>query len=213
MTDPTTLAEALIACQADRVKELVQQKLDAGVTAVEIITECDRGMTELGDRFAAGECFIPELMIGGKIMKDVNDTLAPLLEEGFRLSEPVGTAVVGSVRGDMHNIGKDIVVMMLNGAGFEVIDMGVNVPPEDYVKAVAEHKPQILGLSVLLTTCWGSVIDTVSALIGAGLRDNLSVMVGGAASSERLSQEARCDFYGKTAMDGVTFAKNKLGIT
>jgi 5-methyltetrahydrofolate--homocysteine methyltransferase len=116
MTREFTLAEALIACQGDRVNELVQRKLDSGVSAVEIITECDQGMTELGARFAAGECFIPELMIGGKIMKEVNAKLAPLLEEGFRLNDPVGTAVVGSVRGDMHNIGKDIVVMMLNGS-------------------------------------------------------------------------------------------------
>ncbi len=205
MTQQSSLADALAACQEDRVKETIREKLEAGVPVPEIVAECNAGMTELGERFARGECFIPELMFGGMIMKSVMADLNVTADEQHAAGT-AGKAVMGSVQHDVHDIGKDIVVMMLRGVGFEVIDLGVDVPPEKFVEAVRTHQPDVVGMSVLLTTCFKSVVATVDASKEAGLRDDVSLMVGGAAASELLCENAGCDFYGKTAVDGVNFA-------
>jgi methylmalonyl-CoA mutase cobalamin-binding domain/chain len=120
--------------------------------------------------------------------------------------------VMGTVQHDVHDIGKDIVTMMLRGVGFQVIDLGVDVPPEKFVEAVRGHQPCVVGMSVLLTTCYKSVGATVEAIRQAGLGDQVSLMVGGAAASELLREKAGCDFYGKTAVDGVQFAAKLAGI-
>jgi len=206
MTQQSSLADALAACQEDRVKEMIRAKLDQGVPVPEIVTECNAGMTELGERFARGECFIPELMFGGMIMKSVMADLDVSAEQQHDTGGQAGKAVMGSVQHDVHDIGKDIVVMMLRGVGFEVVDLGVDVPPDKFVEAVRKHQPDVVGMSVLLTTCFKSVVATVDAIKEAGLRDDVAMMVGGAAASKLLCENAGCDFYGKTAVDGVTFA-------
>jgi len=206
MTQQSTLADALATCQEDRVKEMIREKLDAGVPVQEIVAECNAGMTDLGERFARGECFIPELMFGGMIMRSVMTDLDVTGDQQQDI-ESVGKAIMGSVQHDVHDIGKDIVIMMLRGVGFEVVDLGVDVPPEKFVEAIREHQPDVVGMSVLLTTCFKSVVATVDAIKEAGLRDAVSLMVGGAAASDLLRENADCDFYGKTAVDGVTFAK------
>lgn len=205
MTQDNALAEALAACQEDRVQTLVQEKLAAGVPAAEILAECNRGMARLGERFAQGEAFIPELMMGGFLMKGVTAELAGQLEPA-PAAEAAGKVVMGTVQYDVHDIGKDIVAMMLRGVGFEVIDLGINVAPERFVEAVREHAPAVVGLSVLLTTCFRSVSATVEAIRAAGLREKVSIMVGGAAASQLLSENAGCDFYGTTAVDGLQYA-------
>jgi len=210
MAQDDRLADALAGCQEDVVKTLIRERMDANVPVAQIIAECNRGMGELGERFAKGECFIPELMFGGMIMKNVMAELAPLLE-GTAEAEPVGTVVMGSVQHDVHDIGKDIVVMMLRGMGFEVVDLGVDVPPEKFVEAIRQHQPSVVGMSVLLTTCFKSVIATAGAIKQAGLRDGVSLMVGGAAASELLKENAGCDFYGKTAVDGAKFVGQVVG--
>jgi len=211
MTDTGNLAAALAGCDEQRVKSLVREKLDAGVSAADVLAECNRGMVMLGNRFAEGECYIPELMFGGMIMKSVSAELGSALD-GAEPVEPVGRVVMGTVLHDVHDIGKDIVVMMLRGIGFEVIDLGVDVPPEKFIEAIRQHQPQIVGLSVLLTTCYKAVTDTAAAIRDAGLRDGLQLMVGGAAASELLAESAGCDFYGKTAVDGVKFAGQVVGV-
>jgi len=205
MTHDNSLADALAGCSEDTVKALVRERIAANVPPAEIVAECNRGMAELGDRFARGECFIPELMFGGMIMKNVTAELAPLLKKD-ESAESAGTVVMGSVRHDVHDIGKDIVVMMLRGMGFEVVDLGIDVPPEKFVEAIRQHQPSVVGMSVLLTTCFKSVVATVDAIEEAGLRDDVALMVGGAAASELLKEKAGCDFYGKTAVDGAKFA-------
>jgi len=210
MSQDNRLAEALAQCQEETVKALVKEKIAAGVSATEIVAECNRGMAELGNRFAEGQCFIPELMFGGMIMKGVTAELAPMLEKS-QAAQPVGTVVMGTVQHDVHDIGKDITVMMLRGIGFDVIDLGVDVPPEKFVESVSRHQPAVVGMSVLLTTCYRSVAATVDAIKAAGLRDRVSVMVGGAAASELVSENAGCDFYGKTAVDGMNFATQVAG--
>ncbi len=211
MSDAGSLAEALAGCDEQRVKTLVQEKLQGDVPAAEILAECNQGMVQLGNRFASGECFIPELMFGGMIMKSVSADLGEAIESTGP-AEPVGKVVMGTVLHDVHDIGKDIVVMMLRGIGFEVIDLGVDVAPEKFVEAIREHRPQVAGLSVLLTTCFQSVSDSVEAIRKAGLRDEVSLMVGGAAASDLLAEKSGCDFYGKTAVDGVKFAGQVVGV-
>jgi len=205
MVQDSSLADALAQCQEERVKALVKGKLDAGAPASEILAACSRGMAKLGDRFAAGEAFIPELMVAGYIMKGVTAELGPLLEGSAR-AEPAGTVVLGTVQYDVHDIGKDIVAMMLRGVGFEVIDLGIDVAPEKFAEAVRDHQPAVVGMSILLTTCFRSVSATVDAIRAAGLRDKVSIMLGGAAASQMLSESTGCDFYGETAVDAARHA-------
>ncbi len=204
------LVNGFIRAEQDSVLELVREKIDAGVAATEILADCNRGMVELGERFAQGSCFIPELMFAGMCMKAVVAELAPELEKSEG-SQAGGKIVIGTVQHDVHDIGKDIVVMLLRGMGAEVIDLGVDVPPEKFVEAVREHRPAVMGVSVLLTTCYKAVSATVEAITNAGLREGLAVMVGGAAASQRLADNAGCDFYGKTAVDGVKYAGQLIG--
>ena len=205
MTQGNSLAEAIAQCREDQVKAGIREKIEAGIPTTEILAECNRGMIELGDRFSRGECFLPDLMFGGMIMKGVMAELAPGLES-IEAAETRATAVVGTVQYDVHDIGKDILIMMLRGVGFKVIDLGVDAPPEKFIEAIGQHQPAVVGLSVLLTTCFKSVIATVDAIKQAGLRNRAAIMVGGAAASELLSQNADCDFYGKTAVDGMHYA-------
>ncbi len=205
MAELSNLAEAVARVREPEVRTLIQEKLAAGTPANDILAECNRGMIELGNRFANEECFLPELMFGGMVMKTVMAELKPHLS-GEREKGKAGTAVMGSVQHDVHDIGKDIVVMMLRGIGFEVVDLGVDVPPEKFVDAIREHQPQVVGMSVLLTTCYASVVETVDAIRAAGLRDGVKLMVGGAAASPLLAEKTGCDFYGKTAVDGVKYA-------
>jgi methylmalonyl-CoA mutase cobalamin-binding domain/chain len=211
MSETTTLAEAISACAADTVKSLVREKIAAGVPANDIVAELNHGMAQLGDRFAKGECFIPELMFGGMIMKSVMAELGPKLAES-QPGEPVGKAVVGTVQHDVHDIGKDILIMMLRGVGFEVIDLGVDAPPQKFVDAVRQHQPAVVGMSLLLTTCFKSVSATVEAIRQAGLRDKVTILLGGAAASELLRENTGCDFYGKTAVDGMRYACQVVGV-
>jgi 5-methyltetrahydrofolate--homocysteine methyltransferase len=206
MIQDNRLAEALAQCQEDDVRALVHERIAADVPISDIVAECNRGMVELGNRFASGECFIPELMFGGMIMKSVMAELTPLMEGQPAAAEPRGKVVIGSVQYDVHDIGKEIVTMMLRGVGFQVIDLGVDVPPEVFVEAVREHQPRAVGMSVLLTTCFKSVVATMDAIRAAQLRDKVSVMVGGAAASQMLCENAGCDFYARTAVDGMHYA-------
>jgi 5-methyltetrahydrofolate--homocysteine methyltransferase len=211
MSEADELVEAIALCEEDKVKTLVRRRLDAGVPAAEVVAECNRGMIELGNRFGREECFLPDLMFGGMIMKTVMAELEPkLVQAGTAPSKAV--AVIGTVQYDVHDIGKDIVVMMLRGAGFEVVDLGVDCPPVRFVDAVRRHRPAVVGMSLLLTTCFKSVQATVDAVKQAGLRENLSIMVGGAAASDLLREHAGCDFYGKTAVDGLKFACRAAGL-
>ena len=191
---------------------LVRQKMAAGVPAAEILAGCNRGMAELGERFGRGESFLPELMFGGMLMKNITAELGPALESQQEKVEVAGKAIIGTVQHDVHDVGKDILVMMLRGVGFDVVDLGIDVSPEKFVEAIGQHRPIVAGMSLLLTTCYSSVMATVDAIKEAGLRDQVSLMVGGAAASELLRENAGCDFYGKSAVDGVRFASQLAGV-
>lgn len=201
------LSEALVECDEDTVLDLVRQRVDAGTPVSEIIAECGAGMSELGNRFEEGDAFIPDLMFAGMIMKQVTDQLAPLVQasDGNTARKKL---VIGTVKNDIHDIGKNLTAMLFQGAGFEVIDLGTDVPPETFVEAIREHQPDIVGLSLLLTTCRPSVRGVLDAINEAGLRDSVKICLGGAASDAVLAKETGCDFYGTGAVDTLKWAKS-----
>ena len=203
------LAERLIAGKIDEVKELSQQGLDQGATARDIIDKgLLAGMDVVGKRFKAGDMFIPEVLLCARCMHAAMDILKPMLSEGD--SAGVGVYLIGTVEGDLHDIGKNLVSMMLQGAGFEVIDMGTNVTPQQFVDAVKEHKPAILGLSALLTTTMPKMEETINALKEAGVRDQVKIMAGGAPVTQSFVEEIGADAYGANAASATEKAKELM---
>ncbi len=188
-----------------------QAGLDAGISADTILQDaCIPAMDEVGTQFEQGEKFVPEMLISAKTMQSVVQVLRPhlLTDE----SAGAGTFVIGTVAGDVHDIGKNLVGMMMEGAGFQVIDLGVDVDAETFVDAVKEHKPQILGLSALLSTTMPAIGTTIRTLEQAGLRDGLKIVVGGAPVSEAFAKQVGADGYAPDAGSAARVAKGLLGI-
>ena len=206
-SDKDILKESLSVCDEAAVMTAIDQLSGEGMSADEIVTICNEGMGLLGQRFDEGEAFIPDLMFGGMIMKKVMEKLAPSLstEQGSKQGK---TFVIGTVQHDVHDIGKDITVMVLRGNGFNVIDLGVDVPPVKFVEAIREHQPTFVGMSLLLTTCYRSITETMKAINESGLRDTVKICVGGAAASELVAERCGLDYYAPTAIDGVHWAKS-----
>ncbi len=202
------LSTAIRDCLEDDVLRMVREKLDAKVAPEEIVAECNAGMIDLGEKFDQGEVFIPDLMFAGMIMKKVMAQLSPLMKADPNAVSDQKKLLIGTVQHDVHDIGKDITAMVFQSSGFTVIDLGVDVSPAKFVAAIQEHQPQFLGLSLLLTTCYKSVSETIEAIKAAGLRDSVKILVGGAAASELMAERSGCDFYGKTAVDGLRWANS-----
>ena len=206
-SDKDILRESLAGNDESAVMAAIDRLSGAGVSAEEIVAICNEGMGLLGERFDQGEAFIPDLMFGGMIMKKVMASLASALSS--RQTGMQGkTFVIGTVRHDVHDIGKDIAAMVLRGNGFNVIDLGVDVPPEKFVEAIREHKPEFVGMSLLLTTCYRSIMDTMQAINDANLRNSVKICVGGAAASALVAERCGLDYYAETAIDGVRWAKS-----
>lgn len=199
---------ALADCDEAATMAAVEELEQAGTAPENIVAFCNEGMGLLGERFDQGEAFIPDLMFGGMIMKKVMEILSPKLSDKTSTVKSAGKLLIGTVQHDVHDIGKDITAMVFRGNGFEVIDLGVDVTPEKFVEAVREHHPDVVGLSVLLTTCYRSVQETMAALTNAGVRDSVKICIGGAAASELVAERTGIDFYAKTAVEGVNWAKN-----
>jgi 5-methyltetrahydrofolate--homocysteine methyltransferase len=208
MAKPGAIAKAMGALKEDHLKALIKKAVKARASADDILAECRAGLGEVGERFNKGEYFISELMYAGEIMKDIMAALTPFLKKAPKAKAKAGAKhiVVGTVRGDIHDIGKDIVVLMLRGAGFEVTDLGVDVKPQQIVDAVKKTKAFMVGMSVFLTTCCKALEETAAALEQARLRDQVKIMIGGAAASDLVAQRTGCDSYGATAVDAVTLA-------
>jgi len=211
MAKPGAIAKAMTALKETQLKALIQEALKAKVPADDILAECRAGLAEVGNRFNTGEYFIAELMYAGEIMKGIMRDLTPLLKKIPKAKAGGKHIVVATVRGDIHDIGKDIVVLMLRGAGYEVTDLGVDVKPQQIVSAVKENKAFLVGLSVFLTTCCKGLEETVAALKAAGIRQQVKIMIGGAAVSDMVAQRTGCDSYGATAVDAVTLANAAAG--
>jgi 5-methyltetrahydrofolate--homocysteine methyltransferase len=188
----------------------VQKAMDAGIPAGEILNKgCIAAMGEVGKLFEEGEMFVPEMLIAARAMQAGMELLKPHLAEGEITS--AGKAVVGTVAGDLHDIGKNLVGMMMEGAGFEVVDLGTDVSAQDFVEAVREHGPDIVGMSALLTTTMPSMKATVEALTEVGVRDQVKVLIGGAPVTQAFADEIGADGFAPDASSATRKAKELLG--
>ncbi len=202
------VAQAVESGEEEDVKKKVQEALDEGGTALDIIDNgLMKGMETVGNKFADGEMFIPEVMIAAQALQVGIDIVKPHLLEGQRSF--TGKVILGTVAGDIHDLGKNLVKMMLTANGFEVIDLGVDVPVNKFVDSVKENQPDILGMSALLTTTMPEMGRVVEALKENGLRDNVRVIVGGAPVNEEYAEKAGADLYAENALEAVDLLKNK----
>lgn len=200
------IASNLYNGEDETVAALVQKALDQGMVAEEVLAGgLIAGMDEVGRDFKAGDLFVPEVLIAARAMHAGMDVLRPLLAEGDVSS--AGTYVIGTVQGDLHDIGKNLVKMMLEGAGFETIDVGTDADPAAFVDAVREHQPQVVGMSALLTTTMVNMKTTIEALTEAGLRDSVKIMIGGAPVTPAFAQEIGADAYAPDAASAVEIAR------
>ncbi len=200
------MSEAVIAADAETVNKLVEEALGNGIGAKEVLDNgLIPGMDIVGQRMKTGEMFIPEVLRSAKIMQAAMDLLRTHLSEKESLG--LGTFVIGTVEGDLHDIGKNLVSMMLRGAGFTVVDLGTSVKPQDFVDAVKEHKAVVIGMSALLTTTMPKMDQTVKALKEAGIREQVKIMAGGAPVTEKFVEEIGADAYGANAGSATEKAK------
>ncbi len=208
-----TLAQISKTVIDGRVKEiaaLVNAALAEGLTPKEILDHgLMPGMDEVGAQFKKGKKFVPEVMMAAKTMQAALDILKPLLvQSGAKMT---GKAVIGTVKGDLHDIGKNLVAMMLEGSGFEVIDLGRDVAPEKFVQAVRDQNPDVVGISALLTTTMRGMGQTITMLKEAGLRDGVKIMVGGAPVTSDFAQQIGADAYAPNAPSAAELAKKLVG--
>lgn len=209
MSDLQALREAVLNGDATASRTLAAKALEAGVEPLVLLDDyLVPAMDEVGRRFECGEFFVPELMLAARAMKGCLDLVRPILSQ--RGTQPIGRVVVGTVKGDLHDVGKNLVVSLLEGGGFEVIDLGVNVAPEKFVAAARDNNAQIVGLSALLTTTMPAMKMTVEAFRSAGLRDKVKILIGGAPVTQRFADEIGADAYGENAPAAVVLARRCL---
>ena len=206
------LVNLLADLKEEEVLALVKKRLDAGEDAYKLLDETSAGMAIVGKRFAAGEYFLPELVYSGEVLKQVNVLLKPKLVGDAKAAKKIGKVVIGTVAGDIHDIGLNIVEFMLDVNGFEVTNLGVDVPIEKFVDAVKKINPPVLGLSGFLTPAFDAMKETVEALEKAGLRKNLKIMIGGGQMDDEVRKYAKADAYGKDAMAAVSLSKKWFGV-
>lgn len=209
MEDLNLLKEAISTGKLETAVHLTQQAVDAGMAPQEIINNyLIQGMEEIGTKFEAGKAFVPNLLLAARAMKGCLDLLKPLMKDGSSTSR--GKLIIGTVKGDLHDIGKNLVASMLEGCGFEVINLGVDISSEQFVNAVKEHDADIVCLSALLTTTMNYMEEVINALREAGLRDKIKVMVGGAPVNDAFARKIGADGYSSNANAAVTLAKQIL---
>ena len=200
------LAEAIINGKRNDAAELTKKLIDAGVPAKRILDEgLIAGMSVVGEKFKNGEYFVPEVLVAARAMKAAMELLRPLLAASD--VEPIGTVVIGTVRGDLHDIGKNLVAMMLKGAGFRVVDLGVDVPAEKFFEAAKEHNADIVGMSALLTTTMIYMPEVIKALEAEGIRNRVKVIVGGAPVTQEWADQIGADVYAPDAASAVDKCK------
>ena len=204
------LKEAMVDLREQDALRLTDELLAGGADPLTIVAACKDAMEVIGQRFADGKAFIPELIMAGEIMQGITAKVKPHLKAEVS-GDRLGTVVMCTVQGDIHDIGKDIVVTMLDIAGFDVVDLGVDVPVAEVVEAVRARKAQVVGLSALLTVAFESMKATVKALDEAGLRAQCKIMIGGAPVNEDLVAYTGADDWGKDAVVAVELAKTWVG--
>ncbi|MGD9519742.1 MAG: corrinoid protein [Armatimonadota bacterium] len=210
MADLNALAEAIISGNQAEAVRLTQEAINEGVAPGAILNEgLVAGMSVVGAKFKANEFYVPEVLIAARAMKSAMELLRPLLASSG--VQPKGKVAIGTVRGDLHDIGKNLVAMMLEGGGYEVIDLGVDVSPEKFVEAVQTQDVKLVGLSALLTTTMPAMKDTIEALKEAGVRDKVGVLIGGAPVTQDYADEIGADAYAPDAASAVDKANELVG--
>lgn len=205
------LYEAIVAGQADTAAGTAQAGLDAGVEPLVLLFDSMiPALEEVGRLFESDEIFLPEMLISARAMQASMDLLRPLLADAA--AARIGTFVMGTVAGDIHDIGKNLCNVMLEGVGFEVIDLGVNVPAEKFVEAIRDHKPDAVGISAFLTTTMPELDTTIAAIVGAGVRADVKILIGGAPVTQEYADQIGADGYAPTAVTAVRTVKALLGI-
>jgi 5-methyltetrahydrofolate--homocysteine methyltransferase len=206
MADLKNITEALIACDADRVMQLVKQALDDGMTANDVLNDgLMAGMDVVGDKMENGDMFIPEVLMAAQAMSGALEVLKPLLGEGSNAAN--GRVLIGTVKGDLHDIGKNLVAMMLESTGMEVHNLGVDIAPEAFVAEIQAKDVDVVCLSALLTTTMPMMKETIDAIVEGGLRDKVKIMVGGAPVTQAFADEIGADGFAPDAGSAAKMAK------
>ncbi len=210
MFDYSTLIQAVVTGNHIKSVELVNEALKEGVRLQDIVSSgLQAGMRIVGDKFSAGDFFVPEMLLAARAVTRATEVLQPLLSA---VDMPtLGRVVIGTVFGDIHDIGKNLVTMLLRGAGFEVFDLGVNIPADNFVRAVKEHNPDILGMSALLTSTMSSMSNIIKALEIAGLRSRVKVIVGGAPVTQHFAEHIGADGYGANGGSAIKLCRHLVG--
>ncbi len=206
------LVDAMVHMREAEAMELAQTMLDAGEDPLKVLERCREALETVGKQFEAGKYFLPELILSGEMLKKISKMARPFIKkESDDQAEVKGRVVIGSVKGDIHDIGKDIVVFLLDINGFEVHDLGVDVPADKFVEAIKEVQPEVVGMSALLTTALESMKNAVDVIKNAGLRDQVKIMVGGGAVDEKVRKYTDADAYGADAVAAVNLSKKSAG--
>lgn len=205
------LFNAMVNMRENEALEITKNYLETGLDAFSILDTCTEAMENIGKRFEEGKYFLPELMLAGEMLKQISELVKPHMKEE-RVTEKKGRVLVGTVEGDIHDIGKDMVVFLLEVNGYEVLDIGIDAPPEKFVNGIKDFQPKVVGMSGLLTLAYDSMKNTVDAIREAGLRDNVKIMLGGGQIAENIKEYSGADAIGKDAMAGVNLAKKWIGV-
>jgi 5-methyltetrahydrofolate--homocysteine methyltransferase len=204
------LVKTLADLKEKEALKIVEDRLSAGEDPLKILDDARRAVEIVGKRFSDGEYFIPDLVYSGEILKQITDMVKPKLTKAAEVKR-LGKVVVGTVAGDIHDIGKDIVVFMLDVNGFEVFDLGINVPAEKFLDTLKKTDSKVVGLSGFLTLAFDSMKETVEAIKKAGLRDKVKIMIGGGQIDDHVKNYTGADAFGKDAMEAVKLAKGWIG--
>lgn len=206
------LAQCIITGQYEQIQTLTRRMVDEGVNPIDIINKgLLPGMNVVGARFKACEMFVPEVLMSAKAMNAAMEIVKPLIADNDMPTS--GTIVIGTVKGDLHDIGKNLVAMMLESAGFKVINLGIDIAPEKFVDAIKEHQPDIVGLSALLTTTMAAMKDTIEVIAEAGLRDRVKIIVGGAPITHEFAEKIGADGFAPDAAAATDLCRQLLGIS
>ncbi len=204
------LVKAIADMREKKALKLVRKMVEAGSEPTAILDSAREAMAIVGQRFEEGTYFLPELMLAGEMLSQITEILKPELAKIPEIKRH-GKVLIGTVKGDIHDIGKNIVTFMLDVSGFEVLDLGVDVPPERFVEAIRDFGPQVIGLSGFLTLAFDAMKDVITAIETAGLRDGVKIMIGGGQVNEEIQRYAGADAYGRDAMAGVSLAREWVG--
>ena len=190
--------------------EKTKQLLDEGTDPMDILKACSTAMEAVGTRFENGEYFLPHLMMAGEMLRQISELVKPLIRE-IGSKDSKGKVLIGTVKGDIHDIGKNIVVFLLDANGYEVRDIGIDQPPEKFVEAIRDFEPKVVGMSGLLTLAFDSMKETIEAIEGAGLREKVRIMIGGGQVSAQIKDYTGADAFGEDALAGVRLVKKWIG--